>query len=205
MLIMELLAPHYKVFLHWKLSINLAAMFFCFRFSVLRDVTFSDGQAYWRPGWWIVLQCMSSWKNSSLRQHCHHHHRRYRRYHRYHRYHRRVYGRRPGSTSRVMVDWPLRTSSPNQRRSVQANRSPLLQRPPPPHRSRQSWLHKKKIKPNYPTACLTKSTYFPIYFNTSKGTQPCLGLLEKVLLEKAFFLRKRGWSAQRHQILMRYL
>ena len=41
---------------------------------------------------------------------------------------------------------------------------------------------------------------------TSKGTQPCLGLLEKVLLEKAFFfLEKRGWSALRHQMLMRYL
>ena len=29
-----------------------------------------------------------------------------------------------------------------------------------------------------------------IYSNTSKATQPCLGLLEKVLLEKRFFLEK---------------
>ena len=36
----------------------------------------------------------------------------------------------------------------------------------------------------------THSTF--IYINTSKGIQPCLGLLEKVLLEKAFFFWKKG-------------
>ena len=34
------------------------------------------------------------------------------------------------------------------------------------------------------------------YTITNKGTQPCLGPLEKVILEKGFF-RKRGWSALR--------
>ena len=40
------------------------------------------------------------------------------------------------------------------------------------------------------------SLFFILYYITNKGTQPCLGLLEKVLLEKSvFFFLEKGDGA----------